>query len=110
MTSFAPMRRRRMCRWKVGFSATPPWRCSSRSGLDFEALKKLAQTREFKPVTLPGVTLTASARVSHEVIVSKNILGRLPGATKPDETLIYSAHWDHFGVLPPDAQRQLTAS
>jgi Zn-dependent M28 family amino/carboxypeptidase len=72
------------------------------AGLDFEALKKLAQTREFKPVTLPGATLTASARVSHEAIVSKNVLGRLPGASKPDETLIYTAHWDHFGVLPPD--------
>jgi Zn-dependent M28 family amino/carboxypeptidase len=73
------------------------------AGLDFEALKKLAQTREFKPVTLPGALLTASAHVKHEVIVSKNILGRLPGATKPDETLIYSAHWDHFGLLPADA-------
>jgi Zn-dependent M28 family amino/carboxypeptidase len=71
------------------------------AGLDFEALKKLAQTREFKPVTLPGVALSAAAHVSHETLVSKNVLGRLPGTTKPDETLIYSAHWDHFGVLPP---------
>ncbi len=69
-------------------------------GLDLEALKKLAQTREFKPVPLPGVTLTATAGVRHEVVVSKNVLGRLPGTTKPDETLIYSAHWDHFGVRP----------
>jgi Zn-dependent M28 family amino/carboxypeptidase len=71
-------------------------------GLDFEALKKLAQTRDFKPVPLPGTTLTVSGRVSHQVIVSKNVLGRLPGSTKPDETLIFTAHWDHFGVLPPD--------
>jgi Zn-dependent M28 family amino/carboxypeptidase len=70
-------------------------------GLDLDALKKLAQTREFKPVVLPGVTLSASARVRHEVVVSQNVLGRLPGTTKPDETLIYSAHWDHFGVRPP---------
>jgi Zn-dependent M28 family amino/carboxypeptidase len=72
-------------------------------GLDFDTLKKLAQTREFKPVTLAGATLSASARVSHEVIVSKNVLGRLPGATKSGETLIFSAHWDHFGIRPPDA-------
>jgi Zn-dependent M28 family amino/carboxypeptidase len=71
------------------------------AGLDFEALKKLAQTREFKPVALPGVTMTAAARVRHEVVVSKNVLGRLPGTTKPDESLIFSAHWDHFGVQPP---------
>ena len=73
------------------------------SGLDFDALKKLAQTREFKPVVLNGVTLSASGHVSREVIVSKNVLGRLPGTTRPDETLIYSAHWDHFGIKPPDA-------
>lgn len=71
-------------------------------GLDFDALKKLAQTREFKPVALPGVALSAAARVTHEAVVSKNVVGRLPGTSKPDETLIYSAHWDHFGVLPPD--------
>jgi Zn-dependent M28 family amino/carboxypeptidase len=38
--------------------------------------------------------------VNHDVVVSKNVVGRLPGATQPDETLIYSAHWDHFGVRP----------
>ncbi|MDB6090459.1 MAG: peptidase [Gammaproteobacteria bacterium] len=73
------------------------------AGLDFEALAKLAQTREFKPVTLGGATLNAAYRVKHEVVMSKNVLGRLPGTTKPDETLIYSAHWDHFGIRPADA-------
>ncbi len=47
-----------------------------------------------------GATLSATYRVTHEVVVSKNVLGRLPGATKPDETLLYSAHWDHFGIRP----------
>jgi Zn-dependent M28 family amino/carboxypeptidase len=70
------------------------------AGLDFAALKKLAQTRDFKPVTLGGATLSASGRVSHQLIVSKNVLGRLPGTSKPEDTLIYSAHWDHFGVSP----------
>ena len=73
-------------------------------GLDFDALKKQARTREFKPVTLDGVSLSASGQVSREVVVSKNVLGRLPGTTRPDETLIYSAHWDHFGIKPPDAR------
>ena len=74
------------------------------AGLDYEALKKQAQTREFKPVVLNGVTLSASGHVSREVIVSKNVVGRLTGTTRPDETLIYSAHWDHFGIKPPDAK------
>ena len=73
------------------------------AGLDFEALKKLAQTREFKPVPLAGATLSASGHVTHESIVTKNVLGRLPGSSKPDETLIFSAHWDHFGIGPSGA-------
>ena len=73
------------------------------AGLDFEALKKQAQTRDFKPVALPGIALSVSGRVNHQTIVSQNVLGRLPGSTRPEETLIFSAHWDHFGVRPPDA-------
>jgi Zn-dependent M28 family amino/carboxypeptidase len=70
-------------------------------GLDFEALKKKAQTREFQPVMLGAATLSATGRVTHESIVSRNVLGRLPGKSKADETLIFSAHWDHFGIAPP---------
>src|SRR5690606_23099823 len=30
--------------------------------------------------------------------VSKNVIAMLPGTTRPDEYIIYSAHWDHLGV------------
>jgi Zn-dependent M28 family amino/carboxypeptidase len=73
------------------------------SGLDFDAEKKQAQTRAFKPVTLkPDFTAHYAANVG--VIHSKNVLGRLPGTTHPDQTVIYSAHWDHLGVGQPDAK------
>ena len=74
------------------------------AGLDFEAQKKLAQTRAFKPVTLTGVTFSADYAVKAEKIVSKNIVGLLPGAKRPNETVIYTAHWDHLGVGLPDAK------
>ncbi len=73
-------------------------------GLDFDALKKIAQTRNFKPVTLTGATFSAKYQLKQEVIHSKNVLGRLPGATHPDETVLYGAHWDHLGVGAPDAR------
>ncbi len=73
------------------------------AGLDFEALKKLAQTRDFKPVELRGETLSARYAVTRDVITSHNVAALLPGSTHPDETLIYSAHWDHLGVGKPDA-------
>ncbi|MEG3790706.1 M28 family metallopeptidase [Lysobacter sp. CCNWLW3] len=75
-----------------------------RSGLDFEALKRQAQTRDFKPVELKGATLSANYKVKSEVITSQNIVGRVDGAQRPDETVIYSAHWDHLGVGAPDAK------
>lgn len=73
------------------------------AGLDFEALKKQAQTRDFKPVELKGETLSARYAVTRDVITSHNVAALLPGSTHPDETLIYSAHWDHLGVGKPDA-------
>ncbi|HJT99431.1 MAG TPA: M28 family metallopeptidase [Rhodanobacteraceae bacterium] len=75
-----------------------------RSGLDFDALKKEAQTRDFKPVVLKGATFSAEYAVDSKVITSKNIVGRIEGSRRPDETVIYSAHWDHLGVGAPDAK------
>jgi Zn-dependent M28 family amino/carboxypeptidase len=75
-----------------------------RAGLDFEALKKQAQTRDFKPVELKGESLSANYAVDAKVITSHNIVGRIEGSKHPDETVIYSAHWDHLGVGQPDAK------
>jgi Zn-dependent M28 family amino/carboxypeptidase len=75
-----------------------------RAGLDFDALKKKAAKRGFRAVELPGVTFSASFNVDHQVIVSKNVVGVLPGANHPDERLFFTAHWDHLGVGLPDAR------
>jgi Zn-dependent M28 family amino/carboxypeptidase len=74
-----------------------------RAGLDFKAQKKLAQTREFKPVALNGESFSAHFNVNHKTITSYNVVARVPGSKHPDETVIYSAHWDHLGVGQPDA-------
>jgi Zn-dependent M28 family amino/carboxypeptidase len=79
-------------------------RLFSAVGQDFEALKRRAQTREFKPVTLGNATFSASYQVRRETIRSKNVLGRLAGTTHPDETILFGAHWDHLGVGAPDAR------
>lgn len=75
-----------------------------RSGLDFEALKRSARTAAFKPVALTGASLSADYAVSHQATDSANVLARLPGAKHPDETVVYAAHWDAYGVGAPDAQ------
>ncbi|WP_426689069.1 M28 family metallopeptidase [Rhodanobacter ginsengiterrae] len=73
------------------------------AGLDFDTLKKQAQTRDFQPVALKGASLSANFKVDSQVITSHNIVGRIEGSRHPDETVIYSAHWDHLGVGAPDA-------
>jgi len=75
-----------------------------RAGLNFDALKKQAQTRDFKPVELRGAGFSAEYAVSSQVITSHNVVGRLEGARRPDETVIYSGHWDHLGIGDPDAR------
>lgn len=73
------------------------------SGLDFDKLKQQARSRDFKPVELKGEGLSAKYAVKSDVITSHNVVARLEGSKKPDETLVYSAHWDHIGVGKPDA-------
>jgi Zn-dependent M28 family amino/carboxypeptidase len=74
------------------------------AGLDFDQLKKQAQTRAFKPVVLKGESLSADFKVNSSVITSHNVVGRIEGSKYPDQTVIYSAHWDHLGVGAPDAK------
>jgi Zn-dependent M28 family amino/carboxypeptidase len=74
------------------------------AGQDFEALKRQAQTRGFRPVPLPGATFSASYDVRSAGTRTRNVLGRLPGSARPDETILYGGHWDHLGVGAPDAR------
>ncbi|HEX4479396.1 MAG TPA: M28 family metallopeptidase, partial [Rudaea sp.] len=75
-----------------------------KAGLDFDALKKQAQTRAFKPVTLKDTTFSANFNVEQKQIVSHNIVGKVEGSNRPDEYVIYTAHWDHLGIGAPDAK------
>jgi Zn-dependent M28 family amino/carboxypeptidase len=73
-----------------------------RAGLDLEKEKVAARSREFQPVPLKA-TLSAHYAADPTVVTSHNVVGILPGKKYPDETIIYSAHWDHLGIGKPDA-------
>ncbi|MGY1520599.1 M28 family metallopeptidase [Luteimonas sp. A482] len=75
----------------------------AQAGLEFEREKARAQTTAFTPVALGDATLSASFDVVRDEVVTRNVIGRLEGATRPDETVIYSAHWDAYGIGEPDA-------
>ena len=69
----------------------------SAAGLKFDDLQKAAAQPGFKAVSL---NLTADMTLHNAVhdIVSHNVVALLKGASRPDEVLIYSAHWDHLGM------------
>ena len=73
-----------------------------RAGLNFEQAKAAAKRRDFHPMPLK-TTLSAKYSADAQVITSHNVVGLLPGSRYPDETIIYSGHWDHLGVGTPDA-------
>jgi Zn-dependent M28 family amino/carboxypeptidase len=72
------------------------------SGLNFDQAKAQATTRAFQPMPLKA-TLSASGQAKVATITSQNVVGLLPGEKYPDETVIYTAHWDHLGIGKPDA-------
>jgi Zn-dependent M28 family amino/carboxypeptidase len=69
------------------------------AGEDYATLKGAAARPDFRS-RAPG--LTASVGVRNEVTerTSYNVVGMLRGRASPDEAFVYTAHWDHLGVVP----------
>jgi Zn-dependent M28 family amino/carboxypeptidase len=76
----------------------------TRAGLDFEAQKIAARSRDFRPVELTGVEFDGMFDVATSQVTTNNIVARLPGTTHPDETILYTGHWDHIGVGAANAE------
>ena len=74
----------------------------SMAGQDFDSLKARAATREFSPVPL-GVTASVTLQNSLRTIDSRNVIAKLDGSDPAlaSEYIVYTAHWDHFGVGTP---------
>ena len=73
-------------------------------GYDFDTLKTQAQTRDFKPALLKGVTFSTDYAVEAREVISHNVVGAIPGTKYPNERVFYTAHWDLLGVGAPDAK------
>jgi Zn-dependent M28 family amino/carboxypeptidase len=71
------------------------------AGQDFDALKKAALSREFRPVMLKA-SVSFEIENSWRDVESRNVVALLPGsdARLRNEYLVYTAHWDHFGYDP----------
>jgi Zn-dependent M28 family amino/carboxypeptidase len=71
------------------------------AGLDLAQLETDAARPGFKARPL-GLAADVAFQVAARQGVSHNVLGRLPGARRPTEYVLYTAHWDHLGRCPPD--------
>jgi Zn-dependent M28 family amino/carboxypeptidase len=69
------------------------------TGQDFDALKKAAISKDFKPVELKAKANITVNNTLRE-IQSNNVIGKIEGSEKKDEYVVYSAHWDHLGIDP----------
>ncbi|MDR6852265.1 Zn-dependent M28 family amino/carboxypeptidase [Sphingomonas sp. BE123] len=67
------------------------------AGQDFDTLSAAAKVKGFKAVPLGDVKASVSFDNVIRKHASKNVIGILPGAKRPDEYVLYTAHWDHLG-------------
>jgi len=72
-------------------------RLMAQAGLDLDTLTRAAQQRGFRAQPL-GLTVSTTYENQIRRFASRNVIGVLPGRTRPDEFVIYTAHWDHLGT------------
>ena len=66
------------------------------AGLDLQQQYAAANKRGFKAVPL-GARVSFDLRSTIAQKSSQNVIGYIPGSSKPEETIVYMAHWDHLG-------------
>ncbi len=71
------------------------------AGFDLDALKRAAQSSEFRPVPL-GIEARFDVRQRIAPVESRNVVAKIPGSDPAlrDEAVVYTAHWDHLGIDP----------
>jgi Zn-dependent M28 family amino/carboxypeptidase len=85
--------------WITGEAADALFKAA---GQDFAKLRAAGNRPGFKAVPLDA---TASLELDSATTLkrSRNVLGLLPGSEKPDEAILYMAHWDHLGTHEGEA-------
>jgi Zn-dependent M28 family amino/carboxypeptidase len=95
-------------------SKDPVYHCPFEGWVSADAAKKLlaaagkdssllvqANKPGFKAISLHE-KLSTTLHVKTRYNNSKNVIAKITGSKRPDEYIIYTAHWDHFGIGQPD--------
>lgn len=79
-------------------------RLFEQAGLNLAEQRENARDPDFQAFELDNVTFDVDLAVTVEPIESQNVLAKLPGTTRPEETIMVSSHWDAYGIGEPDAE------
>lgn len=67
------------------------------AGANFDDAKRAALSREFRPRELSGVRAKLRVENTLRQVESRNVIAKITGSKRPDEYVVYTAHWDHLG-------------
>ena len=68
------------------------------TGFNYDSLKEFALDNSFQAFEMKGLSLTSKISSDINYFSSHNLVGFKEGTSKPDEYLIFMAHWDHLGI------------
>jgi Zn-dependent M28 family amino/carboxypeptidase len=70
------------------------------AGLDYDAQIAAAAQPGFRSLPMGDLKASISLHNTIKTSVSNNVIGISAGDTRPDQAVIYTAHWDHLGTNP----------
>ena len=76
------------------------------AGQDLDALTRAAARPGFRAVPL-GMRASVGFDQSIRRFASRNVIGILPGTSRPDEYVLYTAHWDHLGICREEGEDRI---
>lgn len=73
------------------------------AGLDLNELMDAADSHDFEPVPLNGISMNVSMDAEYREIRGKNVIAEIKGSDEDlnDEYLVLTAHHDHLGITAP---------
>lgn len=78
----------------------------AKSGKDFYQEKAKAKSKSFKALAL-DLKANVAVKNSIESSTSNNVIATIKGSEKPDEHVVYMAHWDHLGSTVVDGKKKI---
>ena len=76
-------------------------RLFQQAGINERELLAKARRADFEAIPL-GIQATGGMEVAANFDVSQNVIAKIGGTKRPEEYIIYTAHWDHLGIGKPD--------